>query len=194
MNDNQQINITQPQTTTTIEKVQNAEIIWLQIRPWVRYWARLIDLFFFNLLSSFFLGIIYPPALKINSMVFTMILMFVYVFVEPIMLTSWGTTPGKALLRVRLRKSNGSKIKYAEALVRSGSVWARGWGFGIPLISLITGITAYKKLIKNGITTWDRGGDFNVSHGHIGPIRKIIVVLIFISLVLIGIVLRKFNA
>ncbi len=194
MNDNQQINITQPQTTTTIEKVQNPEISGLQIRPWVRYWARLIDLFLFNLLSSFVLGILYPSALKINSMLVTIILMFVYVFVEPIMLTSWGTTLGKALLRVKIRKSNGSKPTYAEALVRSVSVWVRGLGLGIPLVILITLIIEYKKLIKNGITTWDRGGDFNVSHGHIGPIRKIIVVFIFISLGLIGIVLRKFNA
>jgi uncharacterized RDD family membrane protein YckC len=168
-----------------IEEVQNPEISGLQIRPWVRYWARLMDLSLFYLLSGLVLGIIYPPALKINDMLLAIILLFVYAFVEPIMSTSWGTTPGKALLRVRLRKSNGKKPTYMEALGRSVSVWVGGWGLGIPIVSLITLIIAYNKLKKDGITTWDGGRDFNVSHRQIGATRVIITVLIFISLFLL---------
>jgi uncharacterized RDD family membrane protein YckC len=174
-----------------IEEVQNPEISGLQIRPWVRYWARLMDLFLFCLLSCLVLGIIYPPTLKINDMLLMILLSFVYVFVEPIMLTSWGATPGKALLRVRLRKSNGKKPTYLEALGRSVSVWVGGWGLGIPIVSLITLIIAYNKLKKDGITTWDGGRDFNVSHRQIGAIRVIITVLIFISYVFLIVLEEK---
>lgn len=180
-----------PQTVTTIEEVQNPEISGLQIRPWVRYWARLMDFFLFSLLSGLVLGIIFPPALEINGTLLGILLLFVYVFVEPIMLTSWGTTPGKALLRVRLRKSNGKKPTYLEALGRSVSVWVGGWGLGIPIVALITLITAYKKLKKDGITRWDGGRYFNVSHRQIGAIRIIITILIFISFVFLIVLEEK---
>lgn len=171
-----------PQTTTTSSKdIQTPEISGPQIRPWVRYWARMIDLLLFSLLLGFVIGIIYPPVLEINDTLLGIILLFVYVFVEPIMLTSWGTTPGKALLRVRLRKSTGDKPTYSEALSRSFSVWLRGFGLGIPLVSLITLITSYNKLTKKRITTWDEEGDFNVSHRIIGAIRIIVMILFFIG-------------
>jgi hypothetical protein len=163
-----------------------------QVRPWVRYWARLMDFFLFALLLGVVLGIIYPPALEINDTLLGIIVLFVYAFVEPIILASWGTTPGKALLRVRLRQSNGIKLTFAKALNRSASVWVKGWGLGIPLVSIITLITAYNKLKKDGITTWDREGDFKVSHNEIGTIRAIITILFFISFVFL-IVLGKLD-
>ena len=169
---------TPPQMTSTSSNgIQSPEISGPQICPWVRYLARMMDILLFGLLSGLVLGIVYPPALGINDTLLGIILLFIYVFVEPIMLTSWGTTPGKAFLRVRLRKSTGDKPTFAEALSRSFSVWLRGFGLGIPLVSLITLITAYNKLTKNGITTWDKEGDFNVSHRTVGAIRVIIVIL-----------------
>ena len=173
-----------PQMTATSSKgIQTPEISGPQIRPWVRYWARMMDMILFGLLIGFVLYIVYPPAIKIkiNDTLLGLILLFVYLFVEPIMLTSWGTTPGKALLKVRLRKSTGHKPTYSEALSRSFSVWLMGSGLGIPLVSLITLITAYNKLTKNRITTWDEKGDFNVSHRTIGVIRVIVTVLFFIG-------------
>jgi hypothetical protein len=177
-----------PQTVkATKEGIRTPEISGPQIRPWVRYWARMMDFLLFSLFSGFVLGVVYPPALEINDIFLGVILLFVYVFVEPIMLTSWGTTPGKALLRVTLRKSTGGKPTYLEALSRSFSVWIGGCGLGIPLVSLITLISAYNKLTKKSITTWDEGGNFTVTHGTIGTIRVVVIILFFIgSLLLIA--------
>ena len=184
-----------PQMTATSGRdIQTFEISGPQIRPWVRYWARVIDNLLFALLIGLILGIVYPASLEINDTLLGFILLFIYVFFEPIMLTSWGTTPGKALLRVKLRKSTGDKPTYAEALNRSFSVWLRGLGLGIPIVSLITLITAYNNLTKNGITTWDKEGDFNVSHRKIGAIRVIIIILFLIcSLFLITLVESSSN-
>ena len=171
-----------PETVKALsERIEVSEISGPQIRPWVRYWARMMDLFLFSLLLGIVLGIIYPPALEIHYILFTVIILFVYVFVEAIMLSSWGTTPGKALLRVTLRKSTGGKPTYLEALSRSFSVWFTGWGLGIPVVSLVTLYKAYKRLTKSGITTWDQGGNFKVSHGLIGATRIIVTVLCFIG-------------
>ena len=159
-----------------------------QARPWVRYWARMMDFFVFSILVGAVIGFIYPAAMEINDTIFGMILLAVYVFVEPLMLASWGTTPGKALLRVRLRRSDGKKLSYNDGLVRSLKVWIKGYGLGIPVVSLITLITAYHKLTENGITSWDSEGDFIVRHKRIGVLRGTVAVLIFVffSLLIAG--------
>lgn len=154
-----------------------------QIRPWVRYWARYFDVILFALLAGMVLGFIYEPALEMNDTLLGILLVFVYVFVEPCILSSWGTTPGKALLKVRLRKSNGKKPNYREALSRSFNVWIRALGLGIPIIAIFTQIYAYKRLTKAGITSWDRDGDFRISHQVIGTGRVVAAIAIFISFV-----------
>ena len=97
------------------------------------------------------------------------------------MLAGWGTTPGKALLKIRLRNSDGSKLSYTDALSRSFDVFFKGVGIGIPIVQLITLIFAYNRLTKKGITSWDEGGNFKVSHQAIEAWRSIVAVFIFMA-------------
>ena len=63
----------------------------------------------FGVLSGIMTAFIHEPLLEIPDALFGIILSFVYVFVEPVPLSSWGTTPGKTLLNIRLRKADSSK-------------------------------------------------------------------------------------
>ena len=137
----------------------------------------------FAVLVGFILGFVYPHALEINDSLFGIILVFAYVFVEPCMLSSWGTTPGKALLNIRLRKHDGTKPNYAQALSRAFNVWVRGLGLGIPIVALFTHINAYKRLTKDGITSWDKDGGFQVAHKIVGAGRVIAAIAILVGFV-----------
>jgi hypothetical protein len=152
-----------------------------QVRPWVRYWARLIDLYLFSIGCGFAIGLLARDWITSQADGFLLALVFIFVwcFVEPIFLSTWGTTPGKALLRVTVRKSDGSMLDYGLALSRSFDVWFRGYGLGIPLISFVTVLMAYEKLKKNGITSWDQSRDLRVSHEKIGVVRVILALLLF---------------
>ncbi|MBN2283176.1 MAG: RDD family protein [Deltaproteobacteria bacterium] len=152
-------------------------------RPWVRYWARMMDLILFALIFGILVGIFCPSALMMNDNVLGVLILFLFVFVEPILLSSWGATPGKALLRVTLRTNSGGKLSYVEALGRSFNVWVRGLGLGLPLISLVTLIVAYNRLSKNGITSWDRKGGFSVTHEKIGALRVAVYIGIVICVI-----------
>jgi hypothetical protein len=152
-----------------------------QTKPWVRFWARTIDGILFVLLAGIALALIYPAALKMNDALLSIIILFAYVFVEPCMLSSWGTTPGKALLNIRLRKSNGTKPNFSEALSRAFNVWIRGLGLGIPIVALFTQINAYKRLTKDGMTSWDKDGGFKINHKLIGAGRVIAAIAIFVG-------------
>ncbi len=95
-------------------------------QTWNRYWARLIDFFFICFCSGFVIAIVSPSGLEMHPALFGVIILFAYIFIEAAMLSSWGATPGKALLRIRLRKDDGSKLSYGEALKRSFKVWQKG--------------------------------------------------------------------
>lgn len=153
-----------------------------QVRPWVRYWARTIDLYLFGLISGSIIVFIHEPLLEETpDALLGIILTSACVFVEPVLLSSWGTTPGKALLNVRLRKANASTPSYGEALTRSLHVWVRGLGLGLPFIALVTLITAYNRLTKDGLTSWDKHGDFRVQHKLVGAGRIVVTVLLLIG-------------
>ena len=152
-----------------------------QVRPWIRYWARTFDFLLFSFFAGIILAIVYPAALGMNSGLLGIIVVFVYVFVEPCMLSTWGTTPGKALLNIRLRRQDGTKLNYAEALSRALSVWIRGLGLGIPIVALFTQVNAYGKLTKDGITSWDQNGGFCIAHKFIGAGRIAVIIAIFIG-------------
>lgn len=158
-----------------------------QVRPWVRYWARMFDICLFSLPAGFALALIshliFPPFMNVPESLYFMLLIFIWIFVEAYLLSTWGSTPGKSLLKITLRTSTGEKLSFSNALNRSFSVWWRGLGTGFPIASLITLYVAYKNLSRDSITSWDDEGNFVISHNRIGFLRVIVVVLFFIGFV-----------
>lgn len=163
-----------------------------QVRPWVRYWARIIDIVFWAFPGGFMLGMLAPEfALSTepgNDYLVGMVVLLMWVFVEPLCLVVFGTTPGKSLLRIRLVYNSAGPLTYSAAMARSLKVWWRGMGAGVPLVSLFTLITAYQRLKRNQRTSWDAEGGFMVQHGKIGWPRVLLAVaLLFLYFFLIGV-------
>jgi uncharacterized RDD family membrane protein YckC len=163
--------------------VASSELASQKPRPWVRYWAKIMDLSLFAFTFAFLVGFINPDVLKIPEVPLTLLLLLAYNFVEPILLSSWGTTPGRSFLKVTLRREDGRKLTYRQGLKRAFSVWLKGLGLGIPIIALFTQIASYNQLTKQGSTSWDREGKYRVSHRPIGIVRIALAVLYFAALV-----------
>ena len=156
-----------------------------QVRPWVRYWARYFDYLLFSLVVGLVFSVVAPSLLDTPEIFLNMLIVFIWVFVEASLLSTWGTTPGKWLLRTTLRDSAENKLTFYRALNRSFSVWWRGIGIGFPIVTLITLTVEHGKLTKEGVTTWDREGRFVVSHKKIGALRVIVTILFFIGFILL---------
>ncbi len=153
----------------------------LPVRPWVRYWARMLDLYLF----AWIVGIVTNGAgftvtlhSSISELLFGMIVLFIWVLVESVSLSAWGTTPGKLFFRINVTNINGEKPSFREAMERSCSVWTRGMGFGIPFVSMAALIISYRHLVRDRIASWDRGR-FVVRHARIGRARIACAVLFF---------------
>ena len=108
------------------------------ISPARRYLARFLDRMLYSMLWMFIYGVIFRNMIfkaPIGSAWFALILML---FLEPLFLTLFGTTPGKALLGLSIRNADTEKkLSYAEAFGRTFSLMWYGLGFGIPIFSLI---------------------------------------------------------
>jgi hypothetical protein len=139
--------------------------------PWIRCLARYLDyaLFFLLLLSSrkLFHGQ-FPFGQYEYLIPFEF---FVWIPIEALLLTTWGTTPGKWFLRTKLKAGKKQKLDYMMALRRSFAVWFRGLGMGILVLNFFCMLMAYNKLKLFGITSWDRDDHVTVTHYPIGRWR-----------------------
>jgi len=178
---------TSPPSNPVANKNQSATVSTVslagtQVRPWVRYWARTLDICLLTIPIGLLLGIFAPLFVmqKNNDALLGIVALFLYVFVEALLLSSFGTTPGKWLFKIQLAHASGNPISYSQALTRAINVWWRGLGIGFPIVGLITNVVAYERLKRYGITSWDREGNFVVAHEKIGTARILVAIAFFI--------------
>lgn len=149
-----------------------------QVRPWVRFWARIFDVYVFTSVVFAAMLIVAPQLhAKLNEWVILIVLGFMWLFVESLLLSTVQTTPGKWLLKTKIALVSAAPISYAQALSRSLNVWLRGFGAGIPIVSIIAMIISNRRLITDGLTSWDRDGRFSVSHERIGIPRVLVTIV-----------------
>jgi uncharacterized RDD family membrane protein YckC len=150
-----------------------------QTRPWVRYWARSIDIALICIIVGIPIGVVLPDELnnRLVDQLIQFLALTLWIPIEAALIATFGCTPGKALLRVRVSNKNGSNLSFGQALSRSFGVWLMGLGTGlIPLVTLVTSLFAYNRLSKNGVTAWDRDGRFMVTHRQVGIVRTLIAI------------------
>lgn len=157
----------------------NARTSHQEIRPWVRFWARTLDLALMSipaaLLLGLLLGVIAPKFLmritEGGNLIFLPFMLPFTVLMEAIIIALFGNTPGKAILKTKITNAEGGKLSFTEALKRSLFIYFYGYAFGLPIINLITYALQHKRLKKTGKATWDSKLGFNVTHAHIGGVR-----------------------
>jgi len=75
--------------------------------------------------------------------------------IEPLLLSRFGTTPGKAILGLHISHSDGSYLSYVAALERTANVLIYGEGLRIPFLSLWRNWQSYKKCENGEELEWE---------------------------------------
>lgn len=164
-----------------------------QVRPWVRYWARYTDF----MLWSFFVGLFLaftPIELngRLAEFIAGLLILASWIPIEALLLSQSGTTPGKALLRVRVETEAGGRPDFRTALERSAQVWLVGMGAGV--VTLFTLIISYRRLREEGRAPWDRASGLVVRHEPVGPWRTaaaLLCWLLFVALSIVGVLAQN---
>jgi len=154
-----------------------------QRRPIVRYAARLIDMGIFIFIaipigSALGLGFTSDSFLLVD-----MLMLALLVPVEALVLAQFGTTPGKAFMRMRVIRDDGQRLDIGTAMSRSAKVWLLGWGLGIPIVSVVTRILAFARLMSEGRTAWDTQCGTRVLHQPVGFVRGVLAVILIFFLI-----------
>jgi uncharacterized RDD family membrane protein YckC len=150
--------------------------------PWLRYWARSLDLFLL-LLALAAAGLVRPDSLIQN-----LLALYLFVPIETALLAAVGTTPGKWLFRISVHAESGGRPTLLAALRRTFGVLVRGMGLLIPVVSLLAQVIAYMSLMDRGTTAWDRESGCRVLHGAIGPLRMLVIFFVFLTLLVLAVV------
>lgn len=169
-----------------------------QTRPWVRFFARYLDIIVIAFLFGLVIGLVNSMFhLKVitllnewSNLAWGMMILFLYVFIEPFFFSIFGTTFGKWMFNVHVKKLDDTKLSFADALVRGLKVWWFGLAMGLPIINIFTQVNASSKLTANGATTWDQN-KFLVSHGKLSISKLIVAILIFVSLMFLIVVVDQ---
>ncbi len=194
--------------TTTIDEY--AEEV-SQVRPWVRFLARMTDYYIFSMLFSLLVSLLFPDFMKQISEMLTqqmsaqeadsvgfesilaliiirIVITFIWVFIEAFTVSRYGTTFGKNLLGTKVLDKDGELLPYDRSLKRSYGVWLKGMGAGFALISWITMLFGYQMLKRDGVCSWDKDAGSKVVHSYFSPTRLIIIMgfIVVIELVAVG--------
>lgn len=146
-------------------------------RPWLRFWARVLDLLVFDTLLNVLL-----PLEALNRMFSRMFLLFIFMLmIEPLQIYFFGTTLGKWLFGIKLIKKSGAKISYRDALRRSMLVWSKGYAGNLPFLSYLSMMMTYQTVLDTGTILWDEKYGFKMIHSK----TKILPLAVFILLILV---------
>lgn len=163
-----------------------------EVRPWVRYFARMFDYSLMGLIVDYAAVLLTGKTLSSVPWVkYVGVYSFLWILIEALLLASWGTTPGKFLLRITVRKSGGHKPAFSEAFYRSVMVWTAGVGCGIVLAEVITELASYMRLKQEGRTWYDEKCGYTVGHEKIGLPRALIFAALQIGMILLSVLLDK---
>ena len=123
--------------------------------PWRRFFARGIDHSLYSLLwyiPAFFILHWDISEWTLRNAVISFALM---ILVEPLIISAFATTPGKAIFGIRIKNVHGQNITLAQSYSRVWGVFGQGYGYGIPIYSLVRQYKSYKECKENNTMDWD---------------------------------------
>jgi hypothetical protein len=155
------------------------------MQAWLRFLARYTDVFLFSILFWIFYDSVLAKHFAESSstsfdIIMDVIILFIWVFLESIWLSTAGTTPGKFLYHISLRDNKGQKLNFISAFRRSLTVFIFGLCAGVPVFSLLALAYSYITFTQKGVTKWDKEYNCQLTYMKIGVIRLILIGLVLL--------------
>ncbi len=143
---------------------------------WRRFFARGIDISIYSLLWNAFSNLLLRWSTEDGSNIFVFdIPLVIMIFLEPLLLSTIGTTLGKYIFGLNIRYYDGNKLNYNQGLIRCLKIFWRGYGLGIPIYSLIRLYKSFRSCNRNEAMPWDTFLSYKIKD------RKVNRTIIFIA-------------
>lgn len=126
--------------------------------PWRRFFARWLDLSIYSLIWTAVGALVLRinlPDIWIIKLMGSYLNYLTMLVVEPVLLSTWGYTPGKWIFGLQVRDRDGGKISWGDAMGRTWLVFAKGEGYGIPIYNLYRNYKSYKACVDCETLPWE---------------------------------------
>lgn len=128
-----------------VPPVEGAAWAYSAVQRWA---ARLLDTTLAELAVIALLAMVFHINVTENSLPVSILsvgmIWCLVLVLEPLLLSTWGTTPGKCLMGLELRNRHGRKLSFTQALFRTWGVLRDGYGFEIPFYNYYRQYKCYK--------------------------------------------------
>lgn len=142
--------------------------------PWVRWLARTLDFTLYRvalLCGSVLLTRTVLPSDPLLDLILSYLVWGVAFLVEPLLLSTWGTTPGKWIMGLTVRDACGDKLTWKAAATRLRVLFGKGEGWGIPFYDLYRNYKSYKACMDGQTQPWDE--DVAYTLADTSPLRAV---------------------
>lgn len=131
-------------------------------KPWKRVFARTFDFFvIYNIVGLLFLIIIVSffkgNFTKVDNNIWIYYFFFTVISaipIETLLLWKTGTTLGKIIFGIKIKKSDGNLMSFKSSLKRTLGVHIKGEAFYCPIAPLAR-LYQFFKLVRNGECSWE---------------------------------------
>ena len=120
-----------------------------------RFFARFLDESLMLCLLLTLLALLGQNPALVNGTLMGILVQIALLTLEPLLIRLLGTTPGKALLGMRLARPDGSRLSYGEAFTRHFRMLWHALGLGIPIVSLVQPIRCLRRAYREEPQPWD---------------------------------------
>jgi len=177
--------MTEPETPPQPGPPSDAARVVTPHHPIDRWLARVwLDYAFFGFLFTIGVAIVAPhsPLLQ-HGYALTWLSAFWWIPIEAVLISRFGTTPGKSLVGIHVTREDGSRLSLPDSFSRAVSAWAVGCVLMIPLASIVGFVIQYRRLRRGEDSWWDARGGYVVNHTPLSRTRRVVLFLIVLTVV-----------
>lgn len=162
--------------------------------PWRRNFARILDYSIYHTLWWVFIGLVFHVNLvsrsNLGKILDSIVVLAIMLFLEPLLIHLFKTTIGKAVFGLSIESSDGKKLSYSEAFLRTWGVIYSGMGLNLPIFNLVRLYKSYVLCRDEDLQPWDEYYYYTIKDTK--RIRG--VVYIFAELILFFVLVLTSNA
>ncbi|MBQ8802009.1 MAG: MerR family transcriptional regulator [Tyzzerella sp.] len=148
-----------------------------------RFFARMLDWYLLRIIiyTLLILALHIRPANVglIGQILIGLFIVMLTLFIEPVLLSKFGTTLGKGILGIQVEDIDGGKLSLTKATNRTASVLGSGMGLGIPIYMYVRIYNSWHTLLEGKELSWESESVETVKD------KKLIRVLIYLIVVMI---------
>ena len=149
---------------STVPRPEKKDLIQTVGHPWRRYFARYFDMSVYSTVWAIvYLGIFRIGDAGIGVRFFEWLVSLLFmVLLEPLFLSRFGTTPGKAIFGLRISALSGEKLTYSEAAHWTRGVIYSGMGLNLPFVNLWCNWKSYRRCSAGEAEPWEEDANYSI--------------------------------